>query len=154
MLCYGFLYYEFQDRNIDYQTFFQGYSCDLINRIRTAIHSSILDDDCPTEWLKSPKCKQSNKNTNLNQDPHVLAQQACLVASWITVPSCRMKVVLDLASVAPLPWSDDLIALTESVLGQARIPGSCSQYVDGLTHKMNKLERLCNIARLHEIFTR
>ncbi|CAH8459167.1 unnamed protein product [Schistosoma guineensis] len=143
-----------KDRNIDYQTFFQGYSCDLINRIRTAIHSSILDDDCPTEWLKSPKCKQSHKNTNLNQDPHVLAQQACLVASWITVPSCRMKVVLDLASVAPLPWSDDLIALTESVLGQARIPGSCSQYVDGLTHKMNKLERLCNIARLHEIFTR
>ncbi|VDP63429.1 unnamed protein product [Schistosoma mattheei] len=143
-----------KDRNIDYQTFFQGYSCDLINRIRTAIHSSILDDDCPTEWPKSPKCKQSHKNTNLNQDPHVLAQQACLVASWITVPSCRMKVVLDLASVAPLPWSDDLIALTESVLGQARIQGSCSQYVDGLTHKMNKLERLCNIARLHEIFTR
>ncbi|CAH8455749.1 unnamed protein product [Schistosoma rodhaini] len=143
-----------KDRNIDCQTFFQGYSCDLISRIRTAIHSSILDDDCPTEWLKSSKCKQSHKNTNLNQDPHVLAQRACLVASWITVPSCRMKIVFDLASVAPLPWSDDLIALIESILGQARIPGSCSQYVDGLTHKMNKLERLCNIARLHEIFTR
>ncbi|CAH8455160.1 unnamed protein product [Schistosoma turkestanicum] len=139
-----------KDRNIDYETFFQGYSSDLINRIQTVIHSSIIDDNCPADQLGSPKCKQSRKN----QDPHVLAQQACLVASWITVPSCRMKVVFDLASVAPLPWSGDLITLAESILKQARIPGSCSQYVDGLTHKMNKLERLCNIARLHEIFTR
>ncbi|KAK4474191.1 hypothetical protein MN116_003489, partial [Schistosoma mekongi] len=144
-----------KDRNIDHQTFFQGYSYDLINRIRTAIQSSVLDEDCPPEWLGSPpKCKQSNKRINLDQEPHILSQHACLVAGWITVPSCRMKVVFDLASVAPLPWSDDLITLTESVLKQARVPNSCSQYVDGLAHKMNKLERLCNIARIHEIFTR
>ncbi|KAH8852420.1 kinetochore associated 1 [Schistosoma japonicum] len=144
-----------KDRNIDHQTFFQGYSYDLINRIRMAIQSSVLDEDCPPEWLGSPpKCKQSNKEIILDQEPHILSQHACLVAGWITVPSCRMKVVFDLASVAPLPWSNDLITLTESVLKQARIPSSCSQYVDGLFHMMNKLERLCNIARLHEIFTR
>ncbi|CAH8473934.1 unnamed protein product [Heterobilharzia americana] len=143
-----------KDWNIDHQTFFQGYSSDLIDRIRAATTSFTSVNSCADDSRIKFVTEQPVKKSSSTLNHQVLVKRACLIANWITVPACRMKVVLDLASVAPLPWPDSLLILAETVLKQTRIQGSCSKYVDGLVQKMNELERLCNKARLDVIFTR
>ncbi|CAH8482858.1 unnamed protein product [Heterobilharzia americana] len=143
-----------KDWNIDHQTFFQGYSSDLIDRIRAATTSFTSVNSCADDSRIKFVTEQPVKKSSSTLNHQVLVKRACLIANWITVPACRMKVVLDLASVAPLPWPDSLLILAETVLKQTRIQGSCSKYVDGLVQKMNELEHLCNKARLDVIFTR
>ncbi|CAH8832841.1 unnamed protein product [Trichobilharzia szidati] len=132
-----------KDKNIDYQTFLQAYLSHLINRIK----------DVPV----SENDDTSETSSKLNSDftrVKLIVQRACLITSWITIPSCRIKAVLNLTSAAPLPWTDGLFQLSEGVLKQTCISNSQSKYLDGLTQAMNRLELSYNRARLYKICTR
>ncbi|THD21017.1 hypothetical protein D915_008369 [Fasciola hepatica] len=156
-----------EDRKIDLETFHQGYALDLCRRIKVALEQSdsVIGFDYNTQPIDPSPSAESESHAH---DPKALVLQACVVAEWITVPLCRIKVVYKLASLAPLPWPKELLQLVDKVLSHARAnkllhskPVTYGRAI-GLSHfkyaarmhQLSRLERLVSIARVQEILSR
>ncbi|VDP89544.1 unnamed protein product [Echinostoma caproni] len=139
---------------------------DLCRRIKLAMEqsASVLD----TSALSSTEIPPATKTHSVVQDPKTLVLQACVVADWMTVPLCRIKVVTKLASLVPLPWPKELLNLVNKILNHARqnkllsVSSQADECVSESDHikyaahipQLSRLDRLASVARVHEIMTR
>ncbi|CAL8101801.1 unnamed protein product [Calicophoron daubneyi] len=157
-----------EDRKIDLQTFYQGYALDLVSRIRASIHFSTeyTNSASPDTLGPEDESPQSAEHTSSlwGRDPELMIQRACLVAGWITVPLCQLKVVTSLAFTVSPPWSAELLDLAGKVLSYAESHGLIARNEAetlrrgrsalGMSCRLLRLRRLVRIARVHEVLHR
>lgn len=160
--CVSLVLY-FQDRKIDMETFYQGYALDLCRRIQVAVenYDSVSSSD------DNPSSEDTKSDPHI-EDPKTLVLHACVVAGWITVPLCRIKVVTKLASLVPFPWPSELMELVDKILKLARdnrllrakpitfgrVNNRCHAKYGAHVPQLLRLERLASISRIQEILSR
>ncbi|KAA3679180.1 uncharacterized protein DEA37_0006939, partial [Paragonimus westermani] len=157
-----------KDRRVDLQAFYLGYTLDLISKVQAIVHLPTQDGSLFEQWhQQSPQRRLPVTRTVLfGKDLHTILQQVCLVAGWIELPLCRLRVVAKLASVLPPPWPTELFRLADETLAHARqnglIPGPPSDPAKPSRRSTNsirvrelfRLQRLTSVARVQAILLR
>ncbi|KAF8569553.1 hypothetical protein P879_03539 [Paragonimus westermani] len=140
-----------KDRRVDLQAFYLGYTLDLISKVQAIVHLPTQDGSLIEQWhQQSPQLRLPVTRTMLfGKDLHTILQQVCLVAGWIELPLCRLRVVAKLASVLPPPWPTELFRLADETLAHARQNGLIPE---PLSDPAKRSHRSTNSIRVRELF--
>ncbi|KAF5401116.1 hypothetical protein PHET_05295 [Paragonimus heterotremus] len=156
------------DQQVDLQAFYLGYTLDLIGKVQAIVHLPTQDGSLLEQWhQQSPQLRLPvTRTVSFGKDLHTILQQICLVAGWINLPLCRLRVVAKLASVLPPPWPTDLFKLADETLAHARQNGLIPEPLSDPAkpsrrsaksipvRELIRLQRLTSVARVHAILLR
>ncbi|KAF7256492.1 hypothetical protein EG68_06241, partial [Paragonimus skrjabini miyazakii] len=157
-----------KDQQVDLQTFYLGYTLDLIGKVQAIIHLPTQDGSLIEQWhQQSPQLRlPATRTVSFGKDLHTILQQICLVAGWINLPLCRLRVVAKLVSILPPPWPTELFKLADETLAHARQNGLLPEPLSDLAkpshrppksipvRELIRLQRLTSVARVHAILLR